>query len=324
MKNKIEETGKMFNSGLKSQPFSYYGGKQRMASKILPLIPKHVVYVEPFCGGASVFWRKPWPEVSNKVHYIEVLNDFNGDLVNFFRVLQDRELFEDLQHKLQFTPYSQEEYRKAKQILRNEIESTLVDKAWAWFIQTNMSFSGKLFGGWGTSIFSRNISATWANKLNLKTFCERLISTHISQEDAVSCLKRWNSPQTFAYIDPPYINTACGHYAGYTEDQYKELIGFLDKCFQGSFILSGYPNEFVPEKWEKISFDTTCSAKGRGRTAGLDGSVQPDKTKKADESTQNRKRTEVLWIRSNTVPVREEIQKLFNSGKFDCFTGDDR
>lgn len=67
--------------------FPYYGGKQRIASKITELIPKHTVYVEPFAGGAAVFFKKPWPDVSNTGHYREVLNDTNGDVVNFFRVL---------------------------------------------------------------------------------------------------------------------------------------------------------------------------------------------------------------------------------------------
>ena len=301
-----------FKKGLRKQPFSYYGGKQRMASKIIKVIPKHTVYVEPFCGGASVFWRKSWPKVSNNHHYREVLNDFNGDLINFFRVLQKRDSSEELQHRLQFTPYSQDEHLLARKILKREVESTEIDRAWAWFVQTNMSFANKVCSGWGTGVFGPNLATKWATKLNLLPFFERLISTHISNEDAIRCLNRWDSPQTFAYIDPPYIETDCGHYKGYTEDQYRDLIRFLDEEYQGNFILSGYPSEFVPEKWERLEYNTTCSAKAR---------TGYDRSKKADERHQNRKRTEVLWMRENIVPVKKEIQSLYYSGKFDCFPG---
>lgn len=56
-------------------PFSYYGGKQRIASKIVPLLPPHTVYVEPFAGGAAVFFEKGRPETGNKSAYREVLNN---------------------------------------------------------------------------------------------------------------------------------------------------------------------------------------------------------------------------------------------------------
>lgn len=51
-------------------PISYYGGKQNMLKRILPLIPRHTQYVEPFFGGGAVFWAKPESEV-------EVVNDIN-------------------------------------------------------------------------------------------------------------------------------------------------------------------------------------------------------------------------------------------------------
>jgi len=35
-------------------PISYYGGKQALLKHILPLIPKHKLYTEAFCGGAAV------------------------------------------------------------------------------------------------------------------------------------------------------------------------------------------------------------------------------------------------------------------------------
>jgi len=58
-------------------PIPYYGGKQEMVKDILPLIPKHHVYCEPFAGGASVFFGK-------KPANINVINDINGHVVNFW------------------------------------------------------------------------------------------------------------------------------------------------------------------------------------------------------------------------------------------------
>lgn len=58
-------------------PISYYGGKQNLVATILPLIPDHVTYVEPFLGGGAVFWTKPKSEV-------EVINDTNRELINFY------------------------------------------------------------------------------------------------------------------------------------------------------------------------------------------------------------------------------------------------
>ena len=94
---------------------SYYGGKQRMAHNIIPLIPKHTVYVEPFAGGAAIFFLKPWPDLSDRDHYREVLNDKNGDLINLYRCFQDKEKSERLIHRLEFTLYSRGEYVTAKE-----------------------------------------------------------------------------------------------------------------------------------------------------------------------------------------------------------------
>jgi DNA adenine methylase len=58
-------------------PVSYYGGKQQLATIILGLIPNHRLYCEHFLGGAAVFFAKePSP--------VEVINDTNGQLINFY------------------------------------------------------------------------------------------------------------------------------------------------------------------------------------------------------------------------------------------------
>ena len=63
-------------------PITYYGGKQQLAQKIISLIPEHEIYCEPFIGGGAVFFRKE-PSES------EIINDTNGELINFYEVLQN-------------------------------------------------------------------------------------------------------------------------------------------------------------------------------------------------------------------------------------------
>lgn len=78
-------------------PISYYGGKQRMLKHILPLIPQHSTYTEPFVGDGAVFWAK-------QPAGVEVLNDLNGELVNFYQVIQREP--EALAAMIQETPHS--------------------------------------------------------------------------------------------------------------------------------------------------------------------------------------------------------------------------
>ncbi len=67
-------------------PFGYYGGKQRLAKRILTLIPNHRTYVEPFFGGGAIFFAKPPSEV-------EVINDTNHELINFYKVLKQEFIY---------------------------------------------------------------------------------------------------------------------------------------------------------------------------------------------------------------------------------------
>src|SRR5262245_26958871 len=63
------------------RPLSYIGGKNRLAVKIISMLPEQITHIEPFAGGAQVLFHK---HPSN----VEVLNDLDFDIVNFFRVCQ--------------------------------------------------------------------------------------------------------------------------------------------------------------------------------------------------------------------------------------------
>jgi len=281
-------------------PFSYYGGKQRMSGKILPLIPKHTVYVEPYCGGATIFFAKPWPKVTNQDHYREVLNDCDHRIINFYRVLQDPVKSKELIRRLELTPYSREEHQRSKELLSSEDS---VEAAWAWFVKINTSFSNDLHGGWRRSLFSRDLGQAYINQISrLPEYLDRMSGVYLECNDALKVIEDWDSPQTFFYCDPPYPNADQGHYSGYILKDFESLCDVLDNC-QGSFLLSNYdqPNVNIPEQWERFEFDAYSSS--------------------ALDKQHRGKRTEVVWRMDRSMNVKPEIKKLFNSGRFDCFGG---
>lgn len=299
---------------------SYYGGKQRLASKLVKLIPKHTVYVEPFAGGATLLFTKPWPDVKNSDHYIEVINDIDERLITFYRVLRDETLGPKLVARLQLTPYSESEHCRAKYILAHPSEYSDLDRAWAYYVNIQQAFAHKVHGGWGRSVWKKNLAAVWAHKISeLPEYLRRMASVHISCTDALVCIKQWDSPQTFFYCDPPYVGTYQGHYSGYSEEDFAKLCGLLD-TIQGSFMLSCYDNELtrkhIRPSWEKFEFEAYCSASGKGK-------VQSDRTHKATpEELGDRRRIEVVYRKLSPVVPRQEVLQLFESGRYDCFTGD--
>lgn len=299
---------------------SYYGGKQKLASRLVRLIPKHTVYVEPFAGGATLLFAKPWPNVTSTNEYNEVINDTDERLITFYRVLRDEKLGPELVRKLELTLYSESEYALAGRILSNPSGYSELDRAWAYYVSIQQSFAKKLRGGWGRSVWGENHGAAWTNKVSrLRKYLARMASVHISCTDALTCIRQWDSPQTFFYCDPPYVGTHLGHYSGYTEEDFARLCDVLDSI-QGSFLLSCYDNEItrrhIRPRWERFEFPAFCSASGKGR-------VGADRTRKATlEELGDMRRIEVVYRKRRSAPLRPEIERLFASGRFDCFIGD--
>jgi DNA adenine methylase len=284
--------------GGRKPPLSYYGGKQRMAHRIIPLIPRHTVYCEPFAGGAAVFFGKPWPDVTNNNHYREVLNDHDERIVNFYRQLRNHG--EELTRRLSLTPYSEAEYQVSKQLDHDDP----MEAAVRYFVNGQQSFANKLNAGWGRAVYSCNWGATWANSVaRVPEYLDRMAGVHLACADALKVIKDWDSPQTFFYCDPPYPGTDCGHYKGYSVDDLQRLVDALDAC-QGSFILSNYdqPNVTFPSDWERIEFKSKMFA-SRDKSAP-------------------KERIEVVWRRMAREEPRAEIKALYASGRYDCFKGD--
>jgi DNA adenine methylase len=272
---------------------SYYGGKQRLASKIVSYLPSHNIYVEPFCGGAAVLFAKGIPYTNRKCAYKEVINDTQELLINMYRqAILHKDEFEIM---IQSTMYSQSDHKRSRTILKNPQEYNDLDKAWAYFFNINTSFANKLFGGWGISRDPNSCpSQEWiTHKQRISAILNRISAIHASCEDALDCIKRWDSPNTLFYVDPPYINTDCGHYKKYSIEDYKNLCNLLD-TIQGKYVLSGYQQEIEPKSFhQKISFKATMSAAGAGKT----------KLQKKIES--KNERVEIIY-------VHDKNAKIFN------------
>jgi DNA adenine methylase len=288
--------------------FTYYGGKQRIASRIVEWLPRHTVYVEPFCGGSAVFFAKSAPMVTNNHDYREVLNDHDQQIMTVYRVCQNRMTRQALMERLTYTPYSRTAHQESKKIRRSWNDYDPISQAWSVLVNLQQSFSKISHGGWGTAVFSSNDAAVWANWRDaLPAMMDRLREVYLECDDALAVIKRWDSPQTMFYCDPPYIGSDQGDYGGYSRDDFKALVDVLDAC-QGSFVLSGYaaclPD--IPTAWEVQTIEVYCSASAQGMTNGHNRTRAATAAELGD-----RRRTEYLWRMDRSAAMRPELQALF-------------
>ena len=216
-------------------PITYYGGKQKLVPHILPRIPEHRLYAEPFTGGAAVFFAKAPSGV-------EVLNDTNKELMNFYRVVQQD--YVSLEKEIRITLHSRDLHRKAQVINGNPDLFSEVKRAWAVWVLSSQSFSAMLDGHWGyDKAENRTSKLIQARKERFtEDLAIRLQNVQIEATDARYIIRSRDSKSSFFYCDPPYYNSDCGHYDGYSEEDYCGLLDDLRKI-EGKFLLSSYPSK---------------------------------------------------------------------------------
>lgn len=239
-------------------PVTYYGGKQNMVNIILPLLPTHKIYCEPFAGGAAIFFAKQPSE-------IEILNDTNRELINFYQVLKND--FTSLEKEINISLYSRDLFRKASVIYNNPDMFSEVKRAWALWILATQGINGILDSSWGYDKQSNKTVKTFNNKRRKLTidYAIRLQNVQLECADAIYVIKSRDTEHTFFYVDPPYYNANMGHYDGYTIDDFKLLLETLSQI-KGKFLLSSYRSDILKEfqnkfKWHSKEFKmriTSC------------------------------------------------------------------
>jgi DNA adenine methylase len=207
-------------------PLSYIGGKNRLAKRVIEIFPEHTTYVEAFAGGAQVFFRK---EPSS----VEVLNDLDGEIVNFYRVCQQH--YEELLRYFKFAVVSRQWF----DLLKAANPDTLSDiqRAARHLYLLRNCFASIV----RNPVYHRNVIQP--PSFNLESLPELIENAHKRLERVqLECapyeeiLKRFDRPTTLFYLDPPYWGKKLYNH-NFREADFEQLAERLVKV-RGKFILS--------------------------------------------------------------------------------------
>jgi DNA adenine methylase len=233
---------------------------ERLVCQGCTIIPEHKIYVEPFFGGGAVFWAKEPAK-------IEFINDSNGEVINFYRVLKFR--FPELKKEIEATLHSEFQQKQARQIYHKPEGYDEVKRAWAIYILSHQSFYSILGNSWKCSKNRPVASQLQARKaLFTDIYSGRLEHASIFCREALDVIKKVDSEDTFHYIDPPYYQADMGHYGGYTISDFESLLKLLS-TLKGKFMLSSYPSGILSEyvgrnNWKMVELELPRAA-GHGR-----------------------------------------------------------
>lgn len=254
-------------------PVPFYGSKTRLAEQIVAMLPPHAHYVEPCAGSLSVLLAKPPARM-------ETVNDLDGDLMAFWRVLRDRP--KDLERVCTLTPYARGEHRAA--VLGDGLDE--LERARRVWVKLTQGRSGSLRAtGWR---HAHTAEGRFRGPARLGTYLDRIApaahrlrQTSLESRPAVDLLRDYGTGprtgRTLIYLDPPYLgSTRTRNYRveATTAAAHTELAEHARAC-SATVVVSGYPcdlydRELYPDwyRYELHAF-TTQGKGGHDRTEVL-------------------------------------------------------
>lgn len=230
---------------------NYPGAKWGMAKQIVNLMPKHRSYLEPYFGSGAVLFNK-------QPSAIETVNDLDGDVVNFFRVLKEQS--DELVELISLTPYARDVFDDAHK--RRGV--TPLERAYEFVIRSRMGHGFKTYEktGFKIDVYARERSYcvdVW-NKtpLLLRQGALRLKDVQIENRPALELIRKFNHDNVLIYVDPPYLLETRGGKQYKFEMNEQDHIDLLDtlRNHKGYVILSGYPSEMYDielKDWQRIT-----------------------------------------------------------------------
>jgi DNA adenine methylase len=255
--------------------FKSFGGKNNMWKEIAQYFldnNEYNIYIEPFAATYALGLHT-MPQVD-----IEIINDLNGNIINLYKTIQNKDTFNEFKGLCDLTPYSEElreEY--IKNLSNKNVELDDVTRAFQWFYINRTSHNGT--GGFSVNIsVRRNMSKSISDYLScvdgLINFHQRLSHCVITNRDGVSLVEKYGDNQkVFMYCDPPYVWSTRTSARYEVDMPTATQVKFVDACIAAKckLLISGYDNEIYAKLenngFQKLSFEVkTISAKGEKKT----------------------------------------------------------
>ena len=256
-----------------NSPLKWVGGKSRLRKFIIPLIPDHECYVEPFGGAAWVLFGK-------SPSSIEVLNDIDEELINFFRVVRSQP--EDLIKSFDMELVSRSEFHRLADVEPRSLSE--VERAHRFYYLIMAGWGGEAAyprfqtstsdGGHGNRLFG----ALKTLRQRIEPVHDRLKTVIIENLDWNDCIDRYDRPTSFLYLDPPYP----GNGANYRHNmrlmaEHSALAERLDSV-RGKWMLSSYDSEQVREDFRDYNIVPIQAASGMRAADSVAEENQPKRT----------------------------------------------
>lgn len=243
-------------------PFAYYGGKTILARRIAALLPEHGHYVEPFAGSLAVLLAK----IPSRM---ETVNDLDGDLMEFWRVLRDRPA--ELARVCALTPHSRGEWESCADLSAGD-ELERARRLWTRLVQSRMSRLTRT--GWRHYVDPGNTGTPFPGYLDgyverMARAAQRLHHVTLECRPALELIERYGAhPDVLLYIDPPYLGSTRVNDRSYRHEliadaEHRELAAALLRC-SASVMLSGYPSPLYDDLYSDWHRATFASGTGQG------------------------------------------------------------
>lgn len=260
-------------------PFAYFGSKLRLADRIVDLLPAHDHYVEPFAGSLAVLLAKPRSKM-------ETVNDLDGDLMTFWRVLRERP--DELALQMALTPHARAEYAIGLDI--DGAGGDDLERARRVWVKLSQGRGGTLRRtGWrfygdpaGSTIGMPGYLAGYVARV--PPAADRLAGVSLECRDALDVITTYGQhPGVLLYCDPPYLgSTRAANYRHEmtADDQHRALADALADC-RAAVVLSGYASPLYEDLfagWHRAELKAWTGNGIRNGAIKTDGN-----------------RTEVLW-----------------------------
>lgn len=193
--------------------FARVGTKRDIVNKLIEYLPEHKIYVEAFVGGGALFWNM------NNNKSKKIINDIDSNLIEGYKLLK-----KNRNTKLIIPPTIE-----AKQNFVNRKALNDNERLTQILLMTNNTFGSQGKG----KIYTNTAHTEKIKKIN--EYSEKLKNVSILNQDFKKVIKKYDSKDTFFFLDPPYEKSE-GFYNNFVID-YEELATILSNI-KGLFMLT--------------------------------------------------------------------------------------